>query len=71
MKVQVERGAVGQAGPLDLFEPRLHEAQAELVIDARGIGRQVGAFGNHVDSRKQRYGPIRHQVHDEIGRAHV
>ena len=34
------------------------------MIDSRGIGRQVGAFGNHVDSGKQRDGPIRHQVHD-------
>ena len=34
MKVQVERGAMGQAGPLDLFQPSLHEAQADLVIDA-------------------------------------
>ena len=52
MKVQVERGAMGQAGLLDLFQPGLHEAQAELVVDARGIGGQVGAFGNHVESGK-------------------
>jgi hypothetical protein len=34
MKVQVERGAMRQAGLLDLLQPSLHEAQAELVIDA-------------------------------------
>ena len=55
---------MGQAGLLDLFQPGLHEAQADLVIDARGIGRQVGAFGDDVDSGKQGDGLIRHQVHD-------
>ncbi len=42
----------------------MNEAQADLVVDARGVSRQVGAFGNHVDSCKQRDGLIRHQVHD-------
>src|SRR5437870_11419495 len=31
---------------LDLFQPSFHEAQADLVVDARGASRQVGAFGN-------------------------
>src|ERR1051326_856921 len=45
MKIQVEGGAMGQAGLFDLFQPSFHEAQANLVIDARGVGRQVGALG--------------------------
>ena len=64
MKVQIERGAMWQAGLLDLIQPSLHEPQADLVVDARGIGRQVGAFGDHVDACKQPDGLIRHQVHD-------
>jgi len=64
MKVQIERGAMGQAGLLDLIQPSFHEAQADLVVDARRVGRQIGAFGDHVDSGKQRNGLIRHQVHD-------
>ena len=55
---------MGQAGLLDLFQPSLHEAQADLVVDARGVSRQVGAFGNNVDSCEQRDGLIGHQVHD-------
>ncbi len=64
MKVQIERGAMGQAGLLDLIQPGLHEAQADLVVDARGVGRQIGAFGDDVDACKQRDGLVRHQVHD-------
>jgi len=63
-KVQLERSALGPAGLLDLLPPSLPETQADLVVAARGVGRQVGAFGDNVDSRKQRDGPIRHQVHD-------
>src|SRR6266849_2139041 len=55
---------MGQAGLLDLIQPGLHEAQADLVVDARGVGRQVGAFGDNVDACKQRDGLIRPQVHD-------
>ena len=63
MKVQVERGAMGQAGRPDLIQPGFHEAQADLVVDARGVGRQVGAFRDNVDACKQGDGAIRHQVH--------
>src|SRR5437870_6147979 len=64
MKVQVERGAMGQAGLLDLIQPSLHEAQAGPVVDARGVSRQVRAFGDNVDACKQRDRLICHQVHD-------
>ena len=64
MKVQIERGAMRQAGLLDLIQPSFHEAQAGLVVDARGVSRQVGAFGDNVDACKQREGLIGHQVHD-------
>src|ERR1019366_1873245 len=64
MKVQVERGTMGNAGRLDLIQPSLHEAQAGLVVDARGVGCQIGALGDGVDSGKQRDGLVRHQVHD-------
>jgi hypothetical protein len=30
-------GAMGQTGLLDLFQPSLHEAQADLMVDARGV----------------------------------
>ena len=55
---------MGQAGLLDLFQPRLHQSQTCFVVQAGGVLLQVGTFGDNVDTRKQSDGLVHHQIHD-------
>ena len=64
VKVQIDGRAAGQAGPLDLLKPGLHQSQVDSSVDPGTVSGQIGAFGSDIETCKQSDPFVKDQVHD-------
>src|SRR5437867_6931499 len=64
MKIQIDRRTVLESSELDLLGPGGHQRQVGVLADIGAVCGQIGTFGNHVESGKQRDAFVK-----EIGRA--
>ena len=63
VEIQIDRSSPPQTGGLHGFKPCRHQVEVHLAVNARTVGRQIGAFGNDVESGKKRDPLIENEIH--------
>src|SRR2546430_2967404 len=62
VKIQIDRRTVLESSELDLLGPGGHQREVGVLADTGTVCGQIGTFGDHVESGKQRNAFVKDQV---------